>query len=353
MARVVDQPAAVATLVRRVRRLLDDSGSGLAGRRVLALCSGGADSVALVALLRALPRGAAPRSLDVLFLDHALRDDVAAERACARAAAEHAGATFHELRCELRLVDDPRGVEAAARAWRLDEACRVAAALDADVACTGHTASDQLEQALLALVGVTGRGGDVDAMPVARPLDRERGDRVRLVRPLLALTRAQVEAACAELGLAWADDPTNADPDAHVRNAIRAAVVPALLDAHAGAGAAIARAGERRRSEVDATRALARALLAAWGVDGGRIDVRRLAPLDPAARRQVVAAWLSAAHPARDVGGRIVAAVDRLAVGPSRAACGGSRVDLPGAACVRRDGYDLVIATTPLPGGPP
>ncbi|MCB0878573.1 MAG: tRNA lysidine(34) synthetase TilS [Thermoleophilia bacterium] len=209
------------TAVRRVRRLLDDAGVSLARRRVLALCSGGADSVALVSLLAELPRGAAPARIDVLWLDHALRPDVDDERDAARAAADSVGAAFHERRSHRDLAADAAGTEAAARAWRYEQAAGVARTLGCDVVCTGHTASDQLEQAVLALAGVTGRPGDVDAMPVARELPGPPtigdDDELLLVRPLLSLDRADVEQHCIERSLAWADDPTNLDADAHAR----------------------------------------------------------------------------------------------------------------------------------------
>ncbi len=346
MARVADQPATVATSVRRVRRLLDDSDASVVSRRVLALCSGGADSVAMVALLARLSRGAAPAAIDVLFLDHALRDDVGGEHDAALAVARSIDARVHVRRCPIDLAGDSRGVEAAARAWRYETALVVARELGCDVVATGHTADDQVEQALLSLVGVTGRGGDVDAMPVLRPL----AEGVSLVRPLLALARTQVESVCRDLDLVWGEDPTNRDPDAHVRNAVRANVVPALLAVHVGAGASIARAGARRRAEVDATRELAGMLLDAWG-GGDRLDLRALAPMATEARQAVIAAWLRRSHPSRDVGARIVGAVDQLATAPARAAC--ARVDLPGGACVRRDGYDLVITRSPPREGPP
>ena len=330
------------TIARRVRRTLDEADASLVGRRVLALCSGGADSVALVALLGALPRGAAPASIDVLFVDYGLRDS-AAELDAARAAAERVGATFHSLAVALDVEEG--NFEAIARERRYVAARELAGTAGCDVACTGHTASDQLEQALLALVGVTGAAGRLDAMPVTRRLD----DGLQLVRPLLALTRAETEQACRDAGLAWADDPTNDDPDAHARNAVRHRVIPPLLEVAPGAGQAIVRAARRERDRAGSTRAIADALLDAWTPDAqagaSSIDVRRLAPLPPGARQELLAAWLGRAGLGRALTSRAVDAVDRLAVLPGRAAC--SRVDLGRGTCVRRDGYDLTF-TSPL-----
>ena len=51
------------------------------------------------------------------------------------------------------------------------------------------------------------------------------------VRPLLDVTRAEVEAFCRSLGLRPRHDPTNEDPSYALRNAIRLQAIPALEDA--------------------------------------------------------------------------------------------------------------------------
>lgn len=339
----VERTDALEALTRRARRTLDDAGCSLVGRRVLAMCSGGADSVALVAMLGSLARGAAPATIDVLFLDHGLRD-VDDERSAARAAARRAAAAFHECRAGVGLDTADGGLEAAARRWRYGEAARMARELGCDVVATGHTADDQLEAALLSLVGVTGPPGRPGAMPVARVL----AEGVQLVRPLLGCARPEVEAACGAGAFEWCDDPTNADPDAHVRNAIRARVVPPLLAAHPGAGAALVRAGAREREAAGVTAALADVLLDTWLDGGEQLDVRLLAALPGGARRELLSRWLDRAGLGRARTSRLIAAVDALAVLPGRAAC--RSIDLPGSACVRRDGYHLRIQLEPRHG---
>jgi tRNA(Ile)-lysidine synthase len=249
---------------------------------------------------------------------------------------------MHERRCDRSLLDADGGIEAAARTWRLEAAGELAAELGCDVVATGHTASDQVEAALLSIAGVTGRPGELHAMPVARELD-EGG--ALLVRPLLGLDRAEVERALEAAGLDWATDPSNLDPDAHARNAVRHRVVPALLELHPGAGASLVRAGERARERAHATCALADALLDAWGA-ADTLDVRRLAPLPESARRELVARWLARAGLGRGVTSRAVAAVTGLVDSATGA------IDLPRSACVRRDGYDLQIQHAPRHGGP-
>jgi len=330
--------------VRRVRRTLEDAGANLAGRRVLAMCSGGIDSTTLVAILARLARGAAPATIDVLWLDHGYRDDVEDERVAAMRVAESVGASFHAQRSDGAIARG-MGLQGDARAWRYAVAIEEALAHECDVIVTGHTASDQLEHALLALTGVIG-DGDVASMPVCRPMDSG----IALVRPLLALTRTQVEALARDLGVRWAEDPTNADPDAAIRNGIRHDVVPALLAAHPGAGAALARAAARAADALSIRTSLAEGLLDAWRVvDASPLDVRQLLPLAPGARREVIAAWLRSAGVGRALTARLVRAVEQLAVAPGRAAC--AALDLPDGARVRRDGYDLSHHHAPRTGG--
>lgn len=350
-----DEPTIRA--LRRVRRTLDDASASLTQARVLALCSGGIDSTALVALLARLPRGAAPASIHVLHLDHGVRRGACVER---EQLAASTIAEQHGLRFYVRQRDPSAqtgadggaatfdgGAQADARAWRYGQALALAHELGCDVVATGHTADDQLEGALLGLVGVT--ASEPATMRVCRPLDGS----VRLVRPMLGISRDVVGAISADLELVYADDPSNADPDAYLRNAIRHRVVPPLLDVHPAAGMVIARSADRGRERSAAVDGLAQHVLATYSPRvGDPIDVRRLAELEGAARRAVIAAFLqrelaACDVPARTIDARLVRAVDALATRPGRAAC--ARVDVAGDACVRRTGYDLNVSRPSRP----
>jgi hypoxanthine phosphoribosyltransferase len=89
---------------------------------------------------------------------------------------------------------------------------------------TGHTASDQAETLLLNLVRGAGTAG-LAGMAPARPL----APGVALVRPLLAISRRQTEAYCAELGLAPLEDASNCDL-AFRRNLVRHRLLPLLRE---------------------------------------------------------------------------------------------------------------------------
>src|SRR3954447_13204597 len=143
-----------------------------AGTAVSCAVSGGADSLALLAL--AAEAGCVVTALHV---DHGLRPGSAEEADVVRAAAVRFGAGFAALRVD---VAPGSNLEARARAARY-------AVLPPDV-LTGHTADDQAETVLLNLL----RGSGLDGLAAMAP---------GVSRPILALRRAETRALCADVGL--------------------------------------------------------------------------------------------------------------------------------------------------------
>lgn len=160
--------------------------------------SGGADSVALLALA-----AASGRRVTAHHVDHGLRPGGDAEAAAVRDLCRRWGAVFRSHRVQVGSGPD------------LERRCRSArhAALP-DGVLLGHTADDQAETVLLRLLRGTGPTG-LAAM--------RRGH-----HPLLDLRRCETEQLCHHLGVIPFEDPTNVDPR-HTRNRVRAEVVP-LLD---------------------------------------------------------------------------------------------------------------------------
>jgi tRNA(Ile)-lysidine synthase len=270
-------------------------------------CSGGADSLALLAL--AVEAGLAPIAVHV---DHGLRPGSEREADVVADAAARLGARFDAR--DVR-VDAGANLEARARAARYDalEAARVQHG--ATAVLVAHTADDQAETVLLNLLRGSGSPG-LAGMPARRGY---------VVRPLLGARRADVRRECACRGLSPVEDPSN-DDLAHRRNWIRHEVLP-LLERGAGRDLTpvLTRQAVVLRAESDFLDALARA---AWPGEAGA-RARDLAALsDPLARR-AVRGWLGPPPPALDE----VDAVLAVARGERRA------VDLAGGRRVqRRDG---------------
>ncbi len=196
------------------------------GVSILVAVSGGPDSLCL---LDALARQTVRRGwrLGVACLDHGLRPESRAEVARVRVEAESRGLSFYTTRVDVRgrARRRKRSLEATARAARYDWLAATARRHGFEAVATGHTADDQAETVLLRLL----RGAGVTGLAAMRPVGAVPGSRppVRLLRPLLTTTRAEVEAYNRARGLQASTDASNSDP-AYTRNRIRLELLPAL-----------------------------------------------------------------------------------------------------------------------------
>jgi tRNA(Ile)-lysidine synthase len=242
-------------------RLLERTRFPAPGTAVTCAVSGGADSLALLALACA-----AELAVTAVHVDHGLRQGSAAEGDVVAAAADRFGAAFRRARA---VVPPGPNLEARARSARYG-------VLPADV-LTGHTAEDQAETVLLNLL----RGAGIDGL-AGMSFDRH---------PILAIRRDETRALCTELGLSPVQDPSNSDP-AFRRNRVRHELLP-FLDELAGRDIVpvLVRQAELMRAEA--------ALL---DVLAARIDVtdaRVVATAPPALARRAIRQWLRAGveHP--------------------------------------------------------
>ena len=252
---------------------------------VLVAVSGGPDSLCLLHLLWTA-REACQIRVEAAHLDHGLRGDESAAEAVwvARWCLEHG------IACHVRHEDvaafaasHKLGRQEAARTVRYAFLERTAAAIGADKIATGHTQNDQVETVLANILRGTGTDG-------LRGIRDRRG---LIVRPLLGVTRAEIEAYCQANALSPRQDLSNASPDHYTRNRIRLALLPQLRrEYNPRVEDAVLRLSEiaARNSdylEIQAKAALAEALLTR---DSLRLTLDRaaLAALHPALLRYVV-----------------------------------------------------------------
>lgn len=230
------------------------------GTTVACAVSGGADSLALLAL--AIESGCDATAIHV---DHGLRKESEREADNVETMALRLGAGFRAMRVH---VGQGPNLEARARAARY-------AALPADV-LTGHTADDQAETLLVNLL----RGAASTGLGAMRPGVR---------RPILALRRHETEALCAELGLTVFHDPSNTDPR-HIRNRVRHELLPLLADiSQRDPVPVLVRQTDIARVDADFLDDLAGAI--------DPRDARALATAPLALARRAVRRWLSGDHP--------------------------------------------------------
>lgn len=190
-----------------------------AGEAGVALAvSGGSDSTALMVLVAdwlAQNRLSPSRAL-VLTVDHGLRPGSAAE---ASAVADHAKALG--LPHATLAWTDPKpqtGLQATAREarYRLIAACMRERGLTRLL--TAHTADDQAETLLMRLA----RGSGLDGLSAMAPVSVNAAHGLTILRPLLAVPKARLQATLRQRGIGWFEDPSNQSP-AFERVRLRAA----------------------------------------------------------------------------------------------------------------------------------
>ncbi len=221
----------IAWALGRVAAMLGDSLPG-PHTNLLVACSGGADSVAMLGLLR-LMANKRKWSLFIGHIHHGLRQASDGEAERVVALGQQLGVPVRVTRLELEAGP---GLPARARDARRAALAGLADEFGAPFVALGHTATDQTETVLMHLTRGAGLDG-LAAMPVCDG---------RWLRPVLGISRAKTRELCELFAFPFVDDPTNRDHD-HLRVRIREVVLPLLrgqnprLDDAVGSLARVAR----------------------------------------------------------------------------------------------------------------
>ncbi len=209
--------------------------------------SGGADSLALLALLARLPMGSRLEA-EAIHVDHGLRQESAEDAGRAALAAEALGFPCRIVAMappartrrgtapsgdEARIIPaGSGGLEAVARIGRY---AALAEAAEGRPILTAHTADDQAETVLYRLAKGTGNRGIAGIRP------RLRLAGAVVARPLLEADRALLREVAQKLELPVVEDPSNRSRQ-FARNLLRLDVLPELEAAIPGAAGRLARA---------------------------------------------------------------------------------------------------------------
>ena len=175
----------------------------LRNARVLVACSGGGDSVALLALLWAVRRNLG-LDLIVACANHGLRPEAQAELDLVRDLCRRADLDLVVASLDVRAhaARAGLGLETAARELRWAWLKNQTLANGAEAVATGHTLDDHTETVLLRLA----RGGGCGSLT---PLPERQGLRWS---PLVRLRRAELRAYLQQTGVPWLEDASNEDP---------------------------------------------------------------------------------------------------------------------------------------------
>ncbi len=205
------------------------------GSHILAAVSGGADSVCLLLVLKELA-GEYGFRLTAAHIEHGIRGEASrrdaafVQRLC----------RVQEVPCLVYSCDAPAyakehrmSLEEGARQLRYDRLAQAAAAVGADKIAVAHHQNDCAETLLFHLARGSGLKGFCAILPV----------RDNLIRPLLAVSREEIEAFLAERRQEYCTDETNLEIE-YSRNKIRRQVLPVLTEINQQAVAHLYRSTE-------------------------------------------------------------------------------------------------------------
>lgn len=176
--------------------------------------SGGPDSLALLLLAAA----ARPGQVEAATVDHALRPESAKETELVAGICEKLGVPHSTLNAEWKRKPET-AIQERARAMRYGLLARWLAERDLSALVTAHHLDDQAETLLMRL----NRGSGARGLAGMRGVTPIPGGKARLLRPLLAWRRSELEQVCKAAGLKPVQDPSNDDEQferVRVRNAV-------------------------------------------------------------------------------------------------------------------------------------
>lgn len=254
------------------------------GRPWAVACSGGLDSVALALLAEAWFR---PRegATVLLHFNHGLRGaESDGDAAFVREMAAGLGCAYEAGRWEDAPGDPPEAECRRARWAFFEETCR---RLGIDCVLLGHQLDDVAESLLMR----AGRGSGTAGLAAPRSVSHAGSGPAR-VRPLLGLSRGDLEAAMREADVPWREDSTN-ESRRHTRNRMRLDVLPAWKAAvPQDWRRAVARTRRLCAEDADALAALAADLAQTAALDGGGLLRAPLEAAHRAVARRALERWL-------------------------------------------------------------
>ena len=237
--------------------------------------SGGADSVALLLCLLEL-KDDLDVNISAAHLNHCLRGEESdRDEQFVRDLCKQLNVPLTVEKADIKGQADKTGesIELCARRIRYEFLERVAGGLIA----TAHTANDNIETVLFNMSRGTGISGLCGIPPV----------RGNIIRPLILVTREQVETYCAEKGVEFCIDSTNSD-ESYTRNFIRHSVVPKLNEVNSAVAQNVANMSGSLRNDEDFLLKTAKEAFDNI-CDGNTVEVEGLCKLHPAIRSRCIA----------------------------------------------------------------
>ncbi len=196
-----------------------------------AAVSGGADSVSLLASLsEILGKSGKKNCLEIITVNHGIRaktetdgDAAYVESLCKNLGVKCETVAFAPGDVALESKRRKKGIEEAARGMRYSAFEKFIKSKNLAALCLAHNKNDQTETILMRLFNGSGSEG-LGGIP------RTRG---KIIRPLLEITRDEIETYLKEKKIGWRTDSTNFE-NQYSRNKIRNVLVPFLNENFSG-----------------------------------------------------------------------------------------------------------------------
>lgn len=205
-------------LISKVKRTILKYNLITNGDKVLIAVSGGPDSVALLDILFSL-REELKIELFIAHLNHGFRPESVEEASFVEGLAEGYGLSIIAAAPNVKAAIEQKGLslQEGAREVRYEFLDQSAVQMGANKIAVGHHADDQAETVLynfLRGAGIKGLGG----------MAPQRGN---VIRPLIELSRKEIEEYCEKRRLKFCLDPSN-QKQVYLRNKIRLGLIPYL-----------------------------------------------------------------------------------------------------------------------------
>lgn len=324
-------------MIERICEFMDKWHMVSAGDRVLVGVSGGADSICLCLILKELSTQM-KFSMEVIHVEHGIRGEASKRDAIfVKQFCREQKLTYREFPVDVPAYAKKyhMGDEEAARKLRYDIFVKAAKEKAGTKIALAHHMEDNAETMLFQLA----RGSGLDGLCGMRPV-RAGEDGECYIRPLLEISREQIEQYLSARGQAFCTDATNEEL-VYSRNRIRHNILPQMQEINAQAvlhmNQTAQRLWELREYLEEET---ARALQAYRTKDGQqyRISVQGLQQLPKALRMRVLhEAVAETAQKRKDITGAHLEAVADLLEKQT-----GRRVDLPYGIVAKRE-YDAIV----------
>ncbi len=251
--------------------------------QVLVGLSGGLDSSVLLCLVCEVIDA---EKISAVHIDHGLSPNADHWQQQSAEFCQSLGVRLHSE--SVSVIESGDGLESAARDARYQVFEKLI--VKQGILLLGHHADDQVETVLFRLLRGSGPKG-LAGIPLTRPLGRG-----KLLRPLLAWTKAALEAWALEKQLSWVEDESN-QQDQFDRNYLRNRVVPVLAERWPDYAQGISRTA-RHSSEADQlAESVARADLASLKIKsvraGWSLSLPEFNQLEPLRQKNLLRYWPS------------------------------------------------------------